>query len=107
MSAAKIREESQSSTRGPAQSSILSNSIDPSYMAADSIPTIEPYETLHIPDTKRSSQTMFENSNSERLTIDDYMEAQKYAKYAVSALSYEDSKTAIESMMKALSILKK
>lgn len=35
------------------------------------------------------------------------MEAQKYAKYAVSALSYEDSKTAIESMMKALSILKK
>ncbi|VDM95435.1 unnamed protein product [Thelazia callipaeda] len=47
------------------------------------------------------------NGGSEALTITDYLEAQKYAKYAVSALSYEDSKTAIESMMKALSILKK
>lgn len=46
-------------------------------------------------------------SGDEALTLDDFMEAQKYAKYAVSALSYEDAKTAIESMTKALEILKK
>lgn len=41
------------------------------------------------------------------VTMDDLMEAQKFAKYAVSALSYEDVKTAIDSMNKAIAILKK
>ncbi|CAG9537763.1 unnamed protein product [Cercopithifilaria johnstoni] len=103
----EINEEPQSSTSGPVQSSILPYSIDSSHTASDLAQTVETCQTLHILDSKRSSQVVSDNNENGRLTLDDYMEAQKYAKYAVSALSYEDSKTAIESMMKALSILKK
>ncbi|VDM45175.1 unnamed protein product [Toxocara canis] len=42
-----------------------------------------------------------------KLTMDDFIEAQKYAKYAVSALQYEDATTAIENMHKALDVLTK
>ncbi|EJD74716.1 hypothetical protein LOAG_18006 [Loa loa] len=103
----ETREEPQSTASGPVQPSILPNPVACSHTVLDSAPVVETYETLHIPDTMRTSQEVSENSNSGRLTLDDYMEAQKYAKYAVSALSYEDSKTAIESMLKALAILKK
>ena len=41
------------------------------------------------------------------LTLDDFMEARKYVKYALSALDYEDAKTAIENMTKAMQVLQK
>ncbi|VDK83647.1 unnamed protein product [Litomosoides sigmodontis] len=89
----EIKEEPQSSISG---SKFVPNSTDPSYVASDSASTVVTCGTLHIPDDNRSSQAVLENNDGGRLTLDDYMEAQKYAKYAVSALSYEDSKTAIE-----------
>lgn len=70
----------------------------------DSTPTEEVGEALHVPE---AASTAPSTSSGDGLTLDDFMEAQKYAKYAVSALSYEDAKTAIESMMKALEILQK
>lgn len=59
------------------------------------------------PSVSESSTNPESQASQSGLTLDDFMEAQKYAKYAVSALSYEDAKTAIDSMMKALAILTK
>ncbi len=39
------------------------------------------------------------------LSAEDFSKAQKYAKYAVSALSYEDTPSAVENLQKALNIL--
>ncbi|VDK38460.1 unnamed protein product [Gongylonema pulchrum] len=61
----------------------------------------ETFETAGGPSAESTS------SDTTGLTVTDFLEAQKYAKYAVSALSYEDAKTAIECMTKALEILKK
>lgn len=41
-----------------------------------------------------------------KLSPSDMNKAQKYCKWAVSALDYEDSKTAIDNLQKALSLLK-
>uniref|UniRef100_A0A8R1TXG2 Golgin-84 n=1 Tax=Onchocerca volvulus TaxID=6282 RepID=A0A8R1TXG2_ONCVO len=76
----EMRKESQSTTDGPTQPP--PNSLGPSYIYSDSAPTVETCEASHIPEAKRSSQEVSENSDSGRLTLDDYMEAQKYAKYA-------------------------
>lgn len=96
-----------SCTSGPLQTNIQLNPVASSHVVRDSARTAETSGTFHISDSAISSQDVSKNSGNEKLTLDDYMEAQKYAKYAVSALSYEDSETAIESMMKALTILKK
>lgn len=101
----ETREEPQSTMDGPVPPNSVLNPIASSHLISDSASVLETCENLHISDAKDSSPEMCENSGG--LTLDDYMEAQKYAKYAVSALSYEDSKTAIESLMKALAILKK
>ena len=39
------------------------------------------------------------------LTQDDYTKAQKYCKWAISAIDYEDPKSAIENLQKALTLL--
>ncbi|MCP9260949.1 hypothetical protein DINM_004349 [Dirofilaria immitis] len=91
---AEMREEPQLTRKGSVRP--VPNLLDPSHIFSDSAPFVETSETSHILEEKSSSQEMSENSDSGRLTLDDYIEAQKYAKYAVSALSYEDSKTAIE-----------
>lgn len=41
-----------------------------------------------------------------KLSPSDMNKAQKYCKWAVSALDYEDSKTAIDNLQKALNLLK-
>lgn len=46
------------------------------------------------------------SSQPSAVPIQSILEAQKHAKYAVSALSYEDVKTAVENLEKALSFLK-
>ncbi|KAK0400663.1 hypothetical protein QR680_015378 [Steinernema hermaphroditum] len=40
-------------------------------------------------------------------SLDDFLEAQKFCKYAISALNYEDAKTAIENLYKAIQVLQK
>uniref|UniRef100_A0A0N5AZF5 Vacuolar protein sorting-associated protein VTA1 n=1 Tax=Syphacia muris TaxID=451379 RepID=A0A0N5AZF5_9BILA len=54
-----------------------------------------------------SSSNVADKTNSDKFNTADILEAQKFAKYAVSALSYEDTKTAIENLEKAMAILKK
>lgn len=39
------------------------------------------------------------------LTTDQIQKAQKYSKYATSALNYDDVKTAVENLQKALNLL--
>uniref|UniRef100_A0A7E4VE28 Vacuolar protein sorting-associated protein VTA1 n=1 Tax=Panagrellus redivivus TaxID=6233 RepID=A0A7E4VE28_PANRE len=41
------------------------------------------------------------------LKLEDFIDARKFAKYAVSALDYEDAPTAIENLIKALQILQR
>ncbi|TKR72480.1 hypothetical protein L596_019917 [Steinernema carpocapsae] len=40
-------------------------------------------------------------------TMDDFLEAQKFCKYAMSALNYEDAKSAVDNLYKAIQILQK
>uniref|UniRef100_A0A915PZN8 Rho-GAP domain-containing protein n=1 Tax=Setaria digitata TaxID=48799 RepID=A0A915PZN8_9BILA len=49
-----------------------------------SLLTIETSEVSGVPEVNRPSQQKSVNSSSGRLTLDDYMEAQKYAKYAIT-----------------------
>ncbi|KAI1721717.1 vta1 like domain-containing protein [Ditylenchus destructor] len=44
---------------------------------------------------------------AQNLTLDNFMEAKKFLKYAMSSLDYDDANAAIENMHKALSILQK
>ena len=44
-------------------------------------------------------------SGDVRLTAEDFTRAQKYCKYAGSALQYEDVTTAIQNLQKALKLL--
>ena len=47
------------------------------------------------------------NTSSSTLSPQDSEQAQKYCRYAASALQYEDVKTAIENLRKALALLEK
>ncbi|NXR23180.1 VTA1 protein, partial [Cinclus mexicanus] len=47
----------------------------------------------------------FPNSREVRLTPEDFARAQKYCKYAGSALQYEDVSTAVQNLQKALKLL--
>jgi len=47
------------------------------------------------------------NNNGSAATVEDYIEAKKYMKYAMSALDYEDANTSIQNLQKAISILQK
>ncbi|KAK6106848.1 Vta1 like family protein [Brugia pahangi] len=79
----ETREEPQSTMDGPVQPNSVLNPIASSHLISDSASVLETCENLHISDAKGSSPEMSENSG--RLTLDDYMEAQKYAKYAVTS----------------------
>lgn len=45
------------------------------------------------------------SSDQVTLTTDQIQKAQKYSKYATSALNYDDVKTAVENLQKALNLL--
>ncbi|KAM3721429.1 Vacuolar protein [Dirofilaria immitis] len=77
---AEMREEPQLTRKGSVRP--VPNLLDPSHIFSDSAPFVETSETSHILEEKSSSQEMSGNSDSGRLTLDDYIEAQKYAKYA-------------------------
>lgn len=47
----------------------------------------------------------FVSAGDVRLTPEDYTRAQKYCKYAGSALQYEDVGTAVQNLQKALKLL--
>jgi hypothetical protein len=44
---------------------------------------------------------------AQNLKLEDYLEAKKYTKFASSALDYEDPKTAIDYLHKAIAVLQK
>lgn len=51
--------------------------------------------------------TYVSNFSAKALSVDDYVEAKKYTKYALSALDYDDARTAVENLNKALAVLQK
>ncbi|XP_038672525.1 vacuolar protein sorting-associated protein VTA1 homolog isoform X2 [Scyliorhinus canicula] len=67
------------------------------------------FSTIHIPPGAHApANTPAEvpgNSGEVRLTPEDYARAQKYCKYAGSALQYEDVGTAVQNLQKALQLL--
>ncbi|XP_072369895.1 vacuolar protein sorting-associated protein VTA1 homolog isoform X2 [Scyliorhinus torazame] len=67
------------------------------------------FSTIHIPPGAHApANTPAEvpgNSGEGRLTPEDYARAQKYCKYAGSALQYEDVGTAVQNLQKALQLL--
>lgn len=87
-----------SSTNSPSQDSSSGTSgIQPTVSPSTPAPTIP-----SIPTTPTSSATA---SNSVSLSADQMEKAQKYCKWAASALTYDDVKTATENLHKALRLL--
>ncbi|XP_065536780.1 vacuolar protein sorting-associated protein VTA1 homolog isoform X3 [Lathamus discolor] len=93
------REEAESSslhsgTTQPTSSStyegVTSNTIQPS---PQNIPLVDP------------SLYSAQSAGEVRLTPEDFARAQKYCKYAGSALQYEDVSTAVQNLQKALKLL--
>ncbi|XP_030905685.1 vacuolar protein sorting-associated protein VTA1 homolog isoform X2 [Melopsittacus undulatus] len=93
------REEAESSslhsgTTQPTSSStfegVTSNTIQPS---PQNIPLVDP------------SLCSAQSAGEVRLTPEDFARAQKYCKYAGSALQYEDVSTAVQNLQKALKLL--
>uniref|UniRef100_A0A8C3GUF5 Vacuolar protein sorting-associated protein VTA1 homolog n=1 Tax=Corvus moneduloides TaxID=1196302 RepID=A0A8C3GUF5_CORMO len=75
---------------------------------ANNIPTSN-YTGVHIPPGAHApANTPAEvphNTGEVRLTPEDFARAQKYCKYAGSALQYEDVSTAVQNLQKALKLL--
>lgn len=71
-------------------------------------PTGEPVKPVPVPRTMPAVDPSLINTNQEgdvRLTAEDFTQAQKYCKYAGSALQYEDVSTAVQNLQKALKLL--
>lgn len=66
------------------------------------IPTPQHNPTPTLP---QSTYKPVENGSQNKLKSEDYAKAMKFCKFANSALQYEDSKTAIENLTKALNLL--
>ncbi|KPP75866.1 vacuolar protein sorting-associated protein VTA1-like [Scleropages formosus] len=71
-------------------------------------PTGEPVKPVPVPRTVPAVDPSLLNTNQQgdvRLTPEDFTRAQKYCKFAGSALQYEDVGTAIQNLQKALKLL--
>ncbi|KAG9347536.1 hypothetical protein JZ751_005104 [Albula glossodonta] len=71
-------------------------------------PTGDPIKPVAAPRSAPAVDPSLLNANQEsdiRLTPEDFTRAQKYCKYAGSALQYEDVSTAIQNLQKALKLL--
>ncbi|XP_076873445.1 vacuolar protein sorting-associated protein VTA1 homolog isoform X2 [Brachyhypopomus gauderio] len=71
-------------------------------------PTGEGVKPVPVPRTSPAGDPSLTNTNHEgdvRLTPEDFTRAQKYCKYAGSALQYEDVGTAVQNLQKALKLL--
>eukprot|EP00794_Sanderia_malayensis_P000347 gene347-980_t len=60
----------------------------------------------YIPEAAPSSASASSSSSSSNLTQEDFQQASKYCKFAISSLQYEDVSTAVENLTKALNLLK-
>ncbi|XP_031236341.1 vacuolar protein sorting-associated protein VTA1 homolog isoform X2 [Mastomys coucha] len=76
----------------PHSTGVTSNAVQPSPQTVPAVPAIDP-------DLYTASQ------GDIRLTPEDFARAQKYCKYAGSALQYEDVGTAVQNLQKALRLL--
>ncbi|NXW12761.1 VTA1 protein, partial [Circaetus pectoralis] len=74
----------------PHNTGVTSNTIQP---APQNIPLVDP------------SLYSAQSAGEVRLTPEDFARAQKYCKYAGSALQYEDVSTAVQNLQKALKLL--
>ncbi|CAL8315380.1 unnamed protein product [Lota lota] len=71
-------------------------------------PTGEPERPVPLPRSMPSTDPALLSATQEggvRLTPEDFTRAQKYCKYAGSALQYEDTTTAVQNLQKALRLL--
>ncbi|KAL4649172.1 hypothetical protein GN956_G7664 [Arapaima gigas] len=71
-------------------------------------PTGEPVKPVPVPRTIPTVDPSLLNTSQQsdvRLTPEDFTRAQKYCKYAGSALQYEDVTTAVQNLQKALKLL--
>uniref|UniRef100_A0A8C7ECS6 Vacuolar protein sorting-associated protein VTA1 homolog n=1 Tax=Nothoprocta perdicaria TaxID=30464 RepID=A0A8C7ECS6_NOTPE len=97
------REEAGSSLHGGTTQPSASSTYE-----ANNIPTGN-YTGIHIPPGAHApANTPAEvphNTGEVRLTPEDFARAQKYCKYAGSALQYEDVSTAVQNLQKALKLL--
>lgn len=64
-----------------------------------------PYDPSQQPQTSQTQPLYGDDSNLPQLTPDQITKAQKYCKWASSALSYDDIKTAINNLRNALELL--
>lgn len=76
----------------PHSTGVTSNAVQPSPQTVPAAPAVDP-------DLYTASQ------GDIRLTPEDFARAQKYCKYAGSALQYEDVGTAVQNLQKALRLL--
>ncbi|XP_013873381.1 vacuolar protein sorting-associated protein VTA1 homolog isoform X2 [Austrofundulus limnaeus] len=94
--------EDQSSAPGPAPGIGFAS-------GPGSVPTGPPatnYNNIQIPPGAHApANTPAEPSGGVQLTPEDFTRAQKYCKYAGSALQYEDVSTAVQNLQKALKLL--
>lgn len=98
---------------GPAASNFNNIQISPGAHAPANTPAElpssgEPEKPVPVPRSMPVVDPSLLNTNQEgdvRLTPEDFTRAQKYCKYAGSALQYEDVATAIQNLQKALKLL--
>jgi len=62
--------------------------------------------TLNVSEEQQEVPTYHQESPNKSLTAEQMAQAQKFCKYAASALTYEDVSTAIDNLEKALRLLK-
>ncbi|CAD5234444.1 unnamed protein product [Bursaphelenchus xylophilus] len=93
----------------PANPSYQYNHDKPSYPPAVPPPSYVPSSFPYPPTQSFSSgvDSPSGQSNGSKVSLEDYIEARRLCKMACSALDYEDGKTAIDFMEKALKVLKK
>lgn len=64
-----------------------------------------PYDSTQQPETPQPTPSYGDVTNLPQLTPDQITKAQKYCKWASSALNYDDIKTAINNLKNALELL--
>uniref|UniRef100_A0A1I7Z702 Vacuolar protein sorting-associated protein VTA1 n=1 Tax=Steinernema glaseri TaxID=37863 RepID=A0A1I7Z702_9BILA len=100
----QLRELNSASGGGPTVPANIGFSSGPSFPAPSGPPQRPPPAQVAAP---QQLPVPAPSGSGGQVTLDDFLEAQKYTKYAISALNYEDAKTAIENLQKAIQVLQK
>jgi len=99
-------EEAEDSTEIPEDSHPPSDNTQTVPAAAPSAPAVAPSAPApSAPAGSMSNMSISSPSGSSTLSYDKIAKAQKLCKYAISALDYQDTKTAVENLQKALHLV--